>query len=204
MDDFLTAITLGEFVAAANAQLIAAFFRQDGDGERAAAYAAIARDETRHFGLLRDAGCGRGRLPADMRRIYKGEFLEAREGPTLDCVYERLSVMHTVFEGAAFAYMSLLAREQGLDRAFPGLALAARAILVDEAEHMACGFSAIEALRSRVSRDRQVRTESVAMAHAAHLRPLPAQTLGRASPLGAAVVSLYDVNVAKNLRRLLQ
>ena len=92
-------VTLGEFVAASNAKLIGAYFVHEGDIEAGDAYDRIQADELRHYGLMRRAVGNRGHLPAEMRQIYKGALLDVSESLSLDCVFERMAVMHTVAEG---------------------------------------------------------------------------------------------------------
>jgi uncharacterized ferritin-like protein (DUF455 family) len=199
MNDFLMTISLGEFVAASNAKLLSRFFRHEGDEALADTYDTIGQDEIRHFKLMREVVGAHGNLPEEMRKIYKGALLDVEESLTVDCAFERMAVMHTVFEGASFAYMSIFAKTD--DRLPARLREVAAQILMDEADHMMQGFKAIDAIKPRVSADRIAKTRDVVDLHAQALRRLPDMTIDPQAPFSAAVVSLYDKNVSKNIKR---
>jgi hypothetical protein len=95
--------------------------------------------------------------------------------------------------------MSIFAKTD--DRLPARLREVAAQILMDEADHMMQGFKAIDAIKPRVSADRIAKTREVVNLHAQALRRLPDMTINPQAPFSAAVVSLYDKNVSKNIKR---
>ena len=203
MDDFLLSITLGEFIAAANARSFAAFFADKGLGEYAASYEAIAADETRHFQALRAVVRKLASVPDKIKKIYRGDLLAVSPDQSLLSIYERMVVMHTVFEGAAFAYMSLLAKHTFTEPRLESIKYIARIVMEDEARHMAEGFQALDYMRDRVISDRDFNEARERVnVNATALRELPSLTIHGEPDFTEKLFRLYDENVQRNVKRV--
>ena len=203
MDDFLISITLGEYIAAANARSFASFFADRGLDDKAASYSTIAADEMRHFRALREVVRKASSVPEKIRRIYKGSLLAAAPDQSVTSIFERMAVMHTVFEGAAFAYMSLLAKHRFSDSQLAPIKEIARMIMQDEARHMSEGFQAIDLLKKSILSSQLVnRIREQVLINAEALRDLPSLTIQGEESFQAQLYQLYDENVERNFKRV--
>ncbi len=196
--DFLFTITLGEYVAATNAKIISEYFLLHEDFESFLVYDQIRLEEVEHYRLMKKASPGKGSIPPTMRHIFKGGLVRFKDDDLLHYTFEKMAIIHTVFEGASFAYMSLLARTVSSQ----GLTDACHTILRDETRHMSVGFKAIDLIKPKISS--KVLGEVIASCHEhrAELRRLAAMTFGEKSAFNLAMCDLFDKNVSWNFRRV--
>ena len=114
-----------------------------------------------------------------------------------------MAVMHTVFEGAAFAYMSLLAKFEFENERMQSIQGIAKIIMIDEARHMAEGFHALDHMKkTMVTESFAQGTKAYVERNAIALRELPAQTITENNDFTSNLYQLYDDNVSKNMRRV--
>ena len=197
------AITLGEYIAAANARSFASFFASKNLEIYSSSYAAIAADEKRHFALLKSIIPENGRTPAQIRAIYKGSLLSTPPSEAPDSVFERMAVMHTVFEGAAFAYMVLLSKYEFSDPNLDPIRNIAKIVMLDEARHMAEGFAAIDFMKKHIIADKKVKSiRKNVQKNAEELRLLPDLAEVDDRVFKSKLIQLYDENVEKNMKRV--
>ena len=196
-------ITLGEYIAGGNAMDFSRYFKAQGDDILAATYQKIAEDEFRHFALLKSVANGCAKIPKKLREIYKGKLLSQRASASCESIFERMAVMHTVFEGAAFAHMSLLSKCEFLDDRYAGLQKIAKIIMIDEARHMSEGFAAINSMRTNaVSSEIVDKIRINVQRHVDEIREAPSLTFGEESDFTNNLYKLYDENVGRNMKRV--
>ncbi len=144
-------------------------------------------------------------VPEKIRNIYKGSILGVAPDQSINSIFERMTVMHTVFEGAAFAYMSLLAKYKFAEPRLNPINEIAKIIMKDEARHMNEGFQAIDLLKkSMVSSQIIEKTKEQVIIYAHSVRDLPSLTIKGEEDFQKQLYKLYDENVQRNMRRMFQ
>lgn len=172
-DAFLSTITMGEYVAATDCSIAKDYFRKKGNSNAVRAYEAIRQDELRHFKMLKKVVGRLGGVSPAAKALFRGEFMENHIGDL-----EPIVLMHSVFEPAAFAYLSEIKKQdKELGPHHDELRKACTQILIDEALHMEVGLDFVRPEVSQLSPEEQERLSASIVRHQDVLAKVPSDTL---------------------------
>lgn len=196
---FLSAITMGEYVAATDCRIAIKYFSDRGNEPAADEYNKILDDELRHFKMLKGILGRMSPIPHEVKALFRGEFLENHIGNL-----EPIVLMHAVFEPAAFAYLNNLRKlnAESLQQNSELKSICLE-ILRDEARHMETGLNFILPEVGALAPNDRSRLQRSIEIHQRVLATVPNATLGNDS-IADDLVTSFQSNCAHCVKQIMR